>query len=592
MTYTANDIGANIALLAVNSNATTLANAVAVGFNTTSLNAVVYQGGTATDLPTISGAIPVIVAGSTQVIAIATSITAAGDKIAGASSDSGGVFRPVYWTKVAGVWTLTQLTEPAGHAGQLSYEQGDVSQLFITPFGAYVSADGSTYVAMYGQTLPSVIVSVIAVWTTSTPTTLSLSGNSTHYGSLAVSSNGGVIFAEYQVGATYTPLYFTSGTGPNNLPYTLPNTHQFVEMAAYGANSSGSIGVFSGYDASTENVVGVYYSSGTLVQLAVPSGATNYTGYGVDATAEYFVGGSDQGAVLWSSGTPALIPALSGGTATDGSYAAWSVANNAAIIVGYGNNGSAVLHGIIWTTGVTPSSVNVADTFFAPTAGFVDLTSSANRRKFYSASGGAVSLGANGSLPFGTEPPAFLTSNGTPATFAANNGSGGAFAVTGGSLAASATNPPGSSGTITTYQTNTPAEGVVGDYLTGNLYAYNPDGLTDNGTPRRWLRRWPALPASSEGAKRFATLVIDMQTGIDIAETANPQVVLRWTDDSGRSWQGNRIGAVGQTGQTAANVKFNRLGMTRRYAASDRFLELSSTDAFPVVITNAEVEVE
>ena len=239
----------------------------------------------------------------------------------------------------------------------------------------------------------------------------------------------------------------------------------------------------------------------------------------------------------------------------------------------------------------TSSTVDVADLFFSPTDSFVDLTDPLNRRRFFSASGGAVFLGAHGALPFGTEPPVFLSSDGNAVTFAANNGDGGAFVVTGGSLVNSATNPPGTSGTNTTYQDNTPGFGVLGDYRTGNLHAYNPNALTDNGTRRRWLRIWRALGKTSEDAKRFSTMVIDMQTGIGVAPEDNPQVVLRNSDDAGKTWQGTRIMAVGKTGQTTQTVKFNRLGMTRRYQGSDRIFELSSSDAFPVVITNAELDV-
>ena len=235
-------------------------------------------------------------------------------------------------------------------------------------------------------------------------------------------------------------------------------------------------------------------------------------------------------------------------------------------------------------------SVDVADLFFSPTAAFVDLTVTANRRSFYSATGGAVSLGANGSLPLGKQPPVFLTSNGTPATFAGNNGSGGPFAVTGGSLVASSTNPPGTSGSTVEYQTNTPGVGVVGDYLTGNLYAYNPDTLTDNGTQRRWMRRWRGLSESTAVADRYSSLFVMIQAGVGFAEGTSPHVILRWSDDSGYNWNGNRIQAVGGLGQTTNYLKFNRLGMTRRFGGTDRIFELSSTDAFPVVITGAETD--
>jgi hypothetical protein len=63
----------------------------------------------------------------------------------------------------------------------------------------------------------------------------------------------------------------------------------------------------------------------------------------------------------------------------------------------------------------------------------------ANRRLFISATGKPVSLGANGSTPFGTQPAIYL---GNPlATWHTNLGAGGGFNVTGGALTAASTSP-------------------------------------------------------------------------------------------------------------------------------------------------------
>lgn len=63
----------------------------------------------------------------------------------------------------------------------------------------------------------------------------------------------------------------------------------------------------------------------------------------------------------------------------------------------------------------------------------LDLSVTANRRKFISASGKPVDLGADGSTPTGTAPAIFLSipNGGTPANFANNLGTGGSFAITG-----------------------------------------------------------------------------------------------------------------------------------------------------------------
>jgi hypothetical protein len=134
------------------------------------------------------------------------------------------------------------------------------------------------------------------------------------------------------------------------------------------------------------------------------------------------------------------------------------------------------------------------------------------------------------------------------------------------------------------------AQGLLGDYRTGNLYAFNPQTLTDNGAQRKWLRRWRALDKSTMNAVKYLWLAIKMQTGIGVPDGTKPQIVLRWSDDDGRSWSGERILAAGQTGETAQLIKFNRLGMTRRFKGSDRIFELSGTDPFMTAIMDAEVD--
>lgn len=234
--------------------------------------------------------------------------------------------------------------------------------------------------------------------------------------------------------------------------------------------------------------------------------------------------------------------------------------------------------------------VSLADLFFTPTAGFVDLTVQSNRRNFVSPVGAAQDLGQDGSAPFQVAPPVFLSSTGTAASFATNGGRGGTFAVSGGTLATASTNPPSAAEPATTYPNAAAGQGVVGDYLTGNLYAFNPATYTDNGTQKRWVRRWRALEQSSFAAKKFSTLYIDMQTGAGMSSAANPQLMLRWSDDGGRTWSDQRIQSAGRLGQTAQSIKFNRLGSTRRWGGPDRIFELSSSDPFAVAILGAEVD--
>lgn len=131
---------------------------------------------------------------------------------------------------------------------------------------------------------------------------------------------------------------------------------------------------------------------------------------------------------------------------------------------------------------------------------------------------------------------------------------------------------------------------LIGDYLTGNIYAFSNGQSLDNGQQRKWLRSWRALPKPTDKPVSFHSLRIDMETGIGVASGANPQVVLRWSDDGGWTWTPERYAEAGQIGQTARRVMFRRLGSTRRNSGLDRVFELSSTDSAATAIIGAVLE--
>ena len=130
---------------------------------------------------------------------------------------------------------------------------------------------------------------------------------------------------------------------------------------------------------------------------------------------------------------------------------------------------------------------------------------------------------------------------------------------------------------------------VVGDYRNGNIYAFDQNTLTDNGTPKKWVRTWRAVKEPVYVPMTFSALQIDMQTGINVPPGTNPQAVLRWSDDGCHTWSNERFQAVGQVGQTAQRIIFKRLGSTRLNSGLDRVFELSGTDAYPVSIINADI---
>ena len=163
-------------------------------------------------------------------------------------------------------------------------------------------------------------------------------------------------------------------------------------------------------------------------------------------------------------------------------------------------------------------------------------------------------------------------------------------------------------------------EVIVGDYVNGNLYALDLDVYDDNGDIQRWLRSWRALPTGQNDLKRSAhhSLQLDCESGVGVTDEyfegelateddytlttesgdplevdsfhtpgADPQVMLRWSDDGGHTWSNEHWAGMGKIGEFYRRVFWRRLGMTLKLR--DRVYELSGTDPVKVVILGAEL---
>ena len=132
---------------------------------------------------------------------------------------------------------------------------------------------------------------------------------------------------------------------------------------------------------------------------------------------------------------------------------------------------------------------------------------------------------------------------------------------------------------------------LVGDYVNGNIYAFDSDVYADNGTPQRWLRSWRALPTGQNNLNRTAqhSLQLDCETGvgINIGQGSDPEVMLRWSDDGGHTWSYEHWRKMGKIGQYGYRTIWRRLGMTEKLR--DRVYEISGTDPVRIYIMAAEL---
>lgn len=135
------------------------------------------------------------------------------------------------------------------------------------------------------------------------------------------------------------------------------------------------------------------------------------------------------------------------------------------------------------------------------------------------------------------------------------------------------------------------SEVLVGDYQNANVYAFDLDDFSDNGSIQKWLRSWRALPTGQNNLKRSAqhSLQLDLETGVglNLGQGSDPQVMLRWSDDGGHTWSSEHWVSIGKIGEFYRRAIWRRLGMTMKIR--DRVYEVSGTDPVKIAIVGAEL---
>lgn len=128
---------------------------------------------------------------------------------------------------------------------------------------------------------------------------------------------------------------------------------------------------------------------------------------------------------------------------------------------------------------------------------------------------------------------------------------------------------------------------VVGDWEDGRLYALDLDYFTDDGDPLVALRAAPHIAGSSYNEIRFNRITVDMETGVGLVDGvgSDPVLMLRWSNDGGRTWGALQSLPMGRLGEYGSRVTADRLGMAR-----DRVFEVSISDPVKRAIMGAAVD--
>lgn len=128
------------------------------------------------------------------------------------------------------------------------------------------------------------------------------------------------------------------------------------------------------------------------------------------------------------------------------------------------------------------------------------------------------------------------------------------------------------------------------DSVNGNLYQMSSQIYTDvdGSSGIRRVRRAPALVSEDKFAF-FHRLELGVEVGLGLTtgQGSDPYMMMRMSDDGGKTWGMERMRSLGKIGEYSKRVYWNRLGRARR-----RMFEVSVSDPIPTRIMEAYLDVD
>ena len=127
---------------------------------------------------------------------------------------------------------------------------------------------------------------------------------------------------------------------------------------------------------------------------------------------------------------------------------------------------------------------------------------------------------------------------------------------------------------------------LVGDHEKGVIYELDMDTFDDNGDIQAAIRITPTVHA--KGRRIFHhTLEVEHEAGVGLAtgQGSDPQAMIRYSGDFGRTWSNQQTSPVGKIGEYENRARWQQLGMDR-----NRNYEWKMTDPVKRVITGAYLD--
>src|SRR5262249_5880468 len=128
---------------------------------------------------------------------------------------------------------------------------------------------------------------------------------------------------------------------------------------------------------------------------------------------------------------------------------------------------------------------------------------------------------------------------------------------------------------------------LISDYATNQIYTMSVNQFTDNGQIiiREVITRHIL---SNFNRVRISLVYLDMETGVGLqtGQGSNPQIMLQYSKDNGRTWSAERWVSSGLVGQYLTRVLWRRFGSTR-----DATFRIRMSDPVKFVITEGAIKI-
>ena len=124
---------------------------------------------------------------------------------------------------------------------------------------------------------------------------------------------------------------------------------------------------------------------------------------------------------------------------------------------------------------------------------------------------------------------------------------------------------------------------MLGDSRSGKIYRQSSQLYSYDGAA---IHRERVTPHAADEKRNitFSSLELDVETGVGLqsGQGSDPQIMMQYSNDGGRTWSSERWIPIGAVGQYRTRVAWNRCGSAR-----DRVFRVKYTDPTQFQINDA-----